>query len=240
MFAVLLISFLAVVQSGRDVPCATDGSEAAIEWSELICEHCKCNNIRGRRDGYEVTSRQVCEDNAIAAGQDYYNYMVDGPTVKICAYSDSTVAAAESKSSEESCEASGVGAGSRVFVGGVPGTDQAADKAAGITKSDWKIYRVRYECRPDTCASPVSSILHEQSKCTGLSHIQFRQNIVYKDTFELCGEAAHAEGFGYFSYRLDKKYCYYGEHHSSPYKCEADKIVTTGSDQWGIYTVDCA
>ena len=240
MFAVLLISFLAVVQSGAPTCNSPDTN---IQWSELICQHCKCNNIKGRKNGVRVASRDDCETLAIAADQDYYNYMVDGPRDRFCVFSESSVAASESTSSEESCEVTGAGdnnAGSRIFVGGVPTNDQHADKTNGITKSDWKIYRIKYECRDTTACNPNVQLAIAQSKCTGLKDIQFRLNIVRSNSLAECGALAHAGGFGYFSYRTDEKYCYWGEHHSSPYKCEASNIVSTGSDQWNIYTVDCA
>lgn len=167
--------------------------------------------------------------------------MVDGPFVKICAWDEKTVASAESKSSEDSCKTN------REWVGGEPTRtdgkrDEEADRAAKITKSHWKVFEVKAECRPASCAVDLSSINVADAgyKCTGLDHIQFRNNIITEDTLLECGQAAHNAGFEYFSYRTDKKYCYYGEHSSSPHRCEDSMKVKTKSPEWSIYTVDCA
>lgn len=245
MFAVLLIGLTAVVRGDGTMPTECTSPETLQVWSHLLCENCKCNNVKGRKSGFSVDSRDECETQAHAAGQEYYNYLVDGPKVKICVFDkEAPATAAEGMSTKDSCE------DSITYQGGVPTRDpdtgvrdRAADKAAGVTNSHWRIYKVNAECRNNECkTNPQIELLDENKgfKCTGLDHIQFRKIKLTKSTYQECGAEAHANGFDYFSYRTDKEYCYWGEHSSSPTRCDDANKQSTKNANWGIYTITCS
>lgn len=237
MIAALLLALL-VVTEVQGVGCPPGEEEK--KRSELLCENCKCNNVKGRKQGVKVTSREECEQKAEAAGQSYYNYLVDGPSVKICVFSDDTVDAAKSTSNEASCKTS------REWIGGVPARNPDTgyrsleqDRTDKITRSHWKVFEIKSDCVGEQCNLAIAMDGAAGYKCEGLKHIQFRPNPNTEDTKEACGAAAHAAGYDYFSYRTDKKYCYYGDHESSPHRCEQANRYATKSDQWAIYTVGC-
>jgi len=245
MFAVLLLGLAAVVQGTLPVEsdCDSTSGEELVVWSHLLCENCKCNNVKGRKNGFAVTSRDDCEAQAKAAGQEYYNYLVDGPHVKVCVFDkEAPATAAEGMSTEESCVTS------ITMQGGVPNRDEdtgvrdrADDLARGITNSHWKIFKINAECRTTACKnSPTIALTDAGYKCTGLDHIQFRKIKQKRASFTICGQEAHAAGFDYFSYRTDKEYCYYGEHSSSPARCDDANKQQTKNPNWGIYSITCS
>lgn len=236
MFAALLLVLLVVTVQGT-----CPNGQTAKKRSELVCENCKCNNVKGRKQGIEVTSREQCEQKAEEAGQSFYNYLVDGPKVKICVFSKDDVEAAKSTSNADSCKTS------REWTGGPPTRDEngyrdlAQDRTDKITRSHWKVFEIIDDgCQVDDCTLTIAMDGVAGYKCKGLKHIQFRPNPNTEETKEICAREAHNAGYDYFSYRTDKKYCYYGDHESSPHRCSDDNRYQTKSDQWAIYTVDCA
>jgi hypothetical protein len=250
MFAILLLALLGVTKV-RGTACNDDNGNSGtkVVYSELICENCKCNNFKGRRHGEPVADRAECEQKAAGAGQEYYNYLVDGPTTRICVFEkDDSKTGAASKTSEESCVSG------RTMTGGVPlredddgklGTkgkrDIDRDITDGITKSHWKVFKITTECRLDTCTNVVHAKQDGSDgyKCRGLDHVQFRPNPYTAVDVDQCALEAHTAGFNFFSYRTDKKFCYYGAHTSSPLRCTTGKVKTK-NQAWAIYTVDCS